>query len=49
MVNKANDIELQDSKICLNKSGVGEDNVEVLFLDVGKEQVIKNVELVFFS
>jgi hypothetical protein len=48
MVDKADDIELQDSKIGLNKSGVGEDNVEVLFLDVGKEQVIQNVELVFF-
>lgn len=47
VVDKANDIELQYPKIGLNESGVGQDNVEVLFLDVGKEQVIQNVELVF--
>jgi hypothetical protein len=47
VVDKANDIELQYPKIGLNESGVGQDNIEVLFLDVGKEQVIQNVELVF--
>jgi hypothetical protein len=47
MVDKANDIELQYSKIGFDKSGVRQDNIEVLFLDVGKEQVIQNVELVF--
>jgi hypothetical protein len=47
MVDKANDIELQYSKIGFDKSGVRQDNIEVLFLDVGKEQVIQNVELFF--
>ncbi len=47
MVDKANDIKLQYPKIGFDKSGVRQDNIKVLFFDVGKEQVIQNVELVF--
>lgn len=49
MIDESNDIEFEYSEISLNKRGIGQDNIKVLFFDVGQEQVIKDVELFLFS
>ena len=48
MVNEPNDIEFQYLEIGLNESGIGQDNIEILLLNIGQEQVIQYIELFLF-